>query len=264
MSIKISSLQNPKIKYILSLSKPGIRRKDKVIIIEGFREIKRAISKNVNIVSIFYCPEIISQEALKWVMKSNNDSEVFEVSRKVYSKMVYRENVDGLIVLARSSDLSLESLKLSMNPLILVLESVEKPGNLGAILRTADAAAIDAVIICDPLTDIYNPNVVRSSLGCLFSNQVVAADSDSVISFLQSRNIRIISAVLQDAIPYTNVNFTYPSAIILGSEAEGLSDTWRQNADHLIKIPMYGIADSLNVSVSAAVLVFEAIRQRRK
>jgi RNA methyltransferase, TrmH family len=262
MSPYISSLQNSKIKYLLSLAKPGIRRKDNVFIIEGFREISRADSKNVHILSIFYCPDVISKEALIWISKYSNKSEIFEVSRHVYNKIAYRENVDGLIVLARASQPKIENLKLSSNPLILVLESVEKPGNLGAILRTADAAFIDAVIICDPMTDIYNPNVVRSSVGCLFSNQVVTCDSDSVINFLKSRDIHIFSAVLQDSIPYINTDFTIPSAIVLGSEAEGLSEKWRQNADQLIKIPMYGIADSLNVSVSAAILVFEALRQR--
>ena len=263
MSLHISSIQNPKIKYLLSLAKPGNRRKDNVFIIEGFREISRADSKNINILSIFYCNDVISKEALIWIRKFKNKSEIFEVTRQVYSKIAYRENVDGLIVLARSTDLSLENLKLGINPLIIVLESVEKPGNLGAILRTADAASLDAVIICDPLTDIHNPNIIRSSVGCLFSNQVVTSDSASVIRFLKNRNIRIFSAVLQDSIPYTDADFKGPSAIVLGSEAEGLSDKWRQNADHLIKIPMYGIADSLNVSVSAAILVFEAIRQRK-
>jgi RNA methyltransferase, TrmH family len=264
MTSQISSLQNPKIKCILALSKSGNRKKDNIFIIEGFREIGRATLNKVDILSVFYCPEIIDEKALKLVMEFNHKIEIFEVSRQVYTKIAYRENVDGLIVLARPKELSLDKLKLGNNPLIMVLESVEKPGNLGALLRTADAAAIDAVLICDTQTDIYNPNVVRSSVGCLFSNQVVLCDTDSVIKFLQRKKIRIYTTALQDAIPYTQADFTCPSAIIMGSEAKGLSQKWRQSAEQIIKIPMAGIADSLNVSVSAAILVFEAIRQRRK
>ena len=264
MSIIISSIKNPKIKHILSLSKSGQRRKDKLFIIEGYREISRAKANNFSFVSVFYCKEIISEEAFELVREFKNKEEVFEVSKEVYSRITYRENVDGLVVLARPAELSLDQLRIGKNPLIMVLESVEKPGNLGAILRTADAAALDAVIICDPRTDIYNPNVIRSSLGCLFSNKVVVSDTDTVIKFLQRKNISIFSAALQDAIPYTRVDFTCPAAIILGSEAEGLSLQWRQNASQIIKIPMAGIADSLNVSVSAAVIVFEAVRQRRE
>ena len=262
MNLPISSIKNPRIKHILSLSKPGQRRKDNLFIIEGYREISRAKANNISFVSIFYCKEIISEEAFRLVMDFNNKEEVFEVSGEVYSKITYRENVDGIVVLARPSELSLDRLRIGKNPLIIVLESVEKPGNLGAILRTADAAALDAVIICDPRTDIYNPNVIRSSVGCLFSNKVVISESDSVIKFLQGKNISIFSAALQDAIPYTKADFTGPAAIILGSEAEGLSRKWRQCARQIIKIPMAGIADSLNVSVSAAVIVFEAVRQR--
>ena len=263
MNLTISSIRNPKIKHILSLSKSGQRRKDKLFIIEGFREISRASVNNISFVSVFYCKDIIGKEAYSWVMEFKNKSEVFEVSKEVYAKISYRENVDGLVVMAQPSELSLDQLKTGKNPLIVVLETVEKPGNLGAILRTADAAGLDAVIICDPQTDIYNPNVIRSSVGCIFSNKVVVSDSDSVIKYLQRKNISIFSTALQDAIPYTVVDFTGPAAIILGSEAEGLSLKWRENADQLIKIPMAGIADSLNVSVSAAVIVFEAVRQRK-
>ncbi len=217
---------------------------------------------NVVITSIFYCTDIISQEASEWLLNFNSSAEVYEVSKQVYSKIAYRENVDGIIVLARTFQLNLEDLKLWRNPLILVLESIEKPGNLGAILRTADAAGVNAVIICDPQTDVYNPNVIRSSLGCLFSNQVVVSDSNTTINFLQTNKIKIYSAALQHAIPYTEVDFSGPSAIIMGSEAEGLREIWRKYSDAIIKVPMAGIADSLNVSVASAILIYEAVRQR--
>ena len=259
--MQISSVHNPSIKQILSLSKSGKRKKENLFIIEGLREIKRAYENKVEIISLYYCTEKLSTEAAKWLSDISHDR--YEVTGAVYSKVAYRENVDGIIAMAKPWNVSIENLLLSKNPLILVLESIEKPGNLGAILRTADAAGLDAIIICDPQTDIFNPNVIRSSIGCLFSKQLAVCDSEAAIEFLKSKKIRIYSAVLQDSIPFTDVDYKNPTAIILGSEADGLSAKWRKNADQKIKIPMQGIADSLNVSVSAAVIVFEAVRQRR-
>jgi TrmH family RNA methyltransferase len=187
---------------------------------------------------------------------------VTELSKAVFEKIAYRDNSDGLIALVVPRDLKPDALILSTNPIVLVLESVEKPGNLGAILRTADAADIDAIIVCDPQTDIYNPNVIRSSLGCIFTKQVVTCTTAEANLFLKKKGIKTFAAALAATISYHETDFTCPCAIIMGSEANGLTDTWLNNADAKIKIPMFGKVDSLNVSTSAAILVFEAKRQR--
>lgn len=259
----ITSLQNPSIRNLIQLQTKSKERKVQGLFpIEGCREINRAIQGGFEINQCFICREILSKEAKELADLENIRQNITEVSQKVYSRISYRENVDGIIVTARIREFSLDSIKLSENPLLLILETVEKPGNLGAILRTADAAALDAVIICDPSTDIYNPNVIRSSLGCLFTNQVIVSDSNRVIRFLKERSIRIIGAALQDSVRYHEEDFTRATSFVMGSEADGLSEVWRKNSDRLVQIPMQGVADSLNVSVAAAVLVFEAARQR--
>ncbi len=260
---QISSLQNPHIKNLTLLAtKTRTRKQQNVFLIEGAREIVRAKESGFRFDSCYFCPDILAPD-LKEVLKTfEKDVRIYEVSSPVYSKIAYRENVDGMLVTAFMRDKKLEDLQLKEKPLILILESVEKPGNLGAILRTADAAGLDAVIICDSQTDIYNPNVVRSSLGCLFSNQVAVCESKDVILFLKKKGIRIFAAALQNSMMYHHEDYSGGSAFVMGSEAGGLTEIWRKEADRIIQIPMAGIADSLNVSVSAAVLVFEALRQR--
>lgn len=187
---------------------------------------------------------------------------LFEVSESVFEKLAYRESSDGILALAKPRPHSLSDLVLPENPFIIVLEAVEKPGNLGAILRTADAAKADAVIICDPLTDLYNPNVIRSSVGCLFTVQVGISDNMEALSYLKQKNIETFAAELTSSKWYQDIDFTSPSAIVMGTEADGLTSFWLDNADQRIKIPMRGAIDSLNVSVSTAVITFEAMRQR--
>lgn len=260
---QISSLQNPGIKNLLLLEeKSRIRRQQNLFIIEGAREIARAKESGFRFESCYFCPEILTSESKEVLNNLGKEVRLYEVSQPVYSKIAYRENVDGMLVTAFMQNLILDNLQLKENPLILILETIEKPGNLGAILRTADAAGLDAVLICDPQTDIYNPNVIRSSLGCLFSNQVVICESLEVIEFLKKRRIRIYAAALQNSVNYQYEDYTRGTAFVMGSEADGLTEIWRKEADRIIQIPMAGIADSLNVSVSAAVLVFEAVRQR--
>ncbi len=180
----------------------------------------------------------------------------------MYGKIAYRSGTEGIIAEMKYKDRRLEDIKLSENPLIVVLESVEKPGNLGAVLRSADASGADAVIICDPLTDLYNPNLIRASIGAIFSRQVAAASSEETISWLKSNNIQILTAQLQDSSLYYDTPMTGPTAIVMGTESTGLTDIWRKAADKHIRIPMLGALDSLNVSVSAAILLYEAVRQR--
>ena len=190
-------------------------------------------------------------------------TKVFEVSRNVYEKIAYRGGTEGIIAEIKYKDRKLEDIRLKENPLVIVLESVEKPGNLGAVLRSADAAGADAVIICDPLTDLYNPNLIRSSIGAIFTRQVVAATSEETIAWLKAHGISILTAQLQDSSLYYDTPMTGPTAIVMGTESTGLTDIWRKAADRHILIPMLGALDSLNVSVSAAILLYEAVRQRR-
>ena len=188
---------------------------------------------------------------------------VFNLSKDLYSKVAYREGTEGIIAEVKAKYLTLDDLALKENPLVMVLEGVEKPGNLGAVLRSADAAGADAVIICDPLTDLYNPNLIRASIGAVFTVPVVCCSSEDAIAFLKARGIRILTAQLQDSSPYYDVDMTCGTALVMGAEATGLTPVWRIAADAHILIPMLGRLDSLNVSVSAAILLFEAVRQRK-
>ena len=189
--------------------------------------------------------------------------QIVEVPRELYEKIAYRGGTEGMIAEVKVRGKGLGDLMLPDNPLVVVLEGVEKPGNLGAVLRSADAAGADAVLICDPLTDLYNPNLIRSSVGAVFTVPCVACSSDECIRFLKQKNIQILTAQLQDSRLYYDTDMTVPTAIVMGTEHDGLTDQWRQAADAHIRIPMLGRIDSLNVSVSAAILMFEAVRQRQ-
>lgn len=261
MTEKITSTQNPKIKNILKLQqKSSERKKQNLIVIEGLRELGLAIKSGVALKSVFYCPDIISQEEIE--NQLDFAGTYFEISSEIYEKLAYRGSTEGVIALAEPKFLDLNDLKLRENPLIIVLESVEKPGNLGAILRTADAAKVDAVIVSDALTDIYNPNTIRSSVGCVFTNQIVACSTEETINWLKEKGIKTHAAALTATENYHETDYTGPSAIVMGTEADGLTDKWLKNTDKQIIIPMSGEIDSLNVSASTAILVFEAMRQR--
>lgn len=255
MSELITSAQNPKIKRLLALQqKSSLRRESSTFVVEGARELRHCIDAGFEVDTVFRCPQMAPDlpEGLK----------IVDVSPQVYSKIAYREGTEGVIAEVRSRNLHLEDLRLGDNPLIVVLESVEKPGNLGAVLRSADASGAEAVVICDPLTDIYNPNLIRSSIGAVFTVPVVACTSEEAIAFFKDRGIQILTAQLQDSSPYYRCDMTIGTAIVMGTESTGLTDTWRMAADSHIRIPMLGQLDSLNVSVSAAILLFEAVRQR--
>lgn len=264
MSESITSSSNPKIKNLSRLISSSKERKEQgVFVIEGYREISRAMISGIEIKELYVCPEIDQKSRSKELLSKDSKIQLYEVGTTAFSRIAYREGSDGLIALARPRQISLNDLRLSTKPLVLVLESLEKPGNLGAIMRSADAAGVDAVIVCDPITDIYNPNVIRSSVGCIFTCQVVSCSSSDAISWLESKGINIYAAALTaEAVNYHQIDFRDPSAIVMGTEATGLSMEWLSRSDAQIIIPMNGIADSLNVSISAAVLVFEAVRQR--
>ena len=260
MHFTITSTQNPKIKSLLSLEKPRERRKQHLFVIEGKKEIKMALDAGYKIGNLFFCEEIISKKELETL--NTSDKLLIPVSKEVFDKIAVRENSGGVLAVAEQKTHSLNQIKLSASPLLLVLESVEKPGNLGAILRTADAAGVDAVIICDPQTDFYNPNVIRSSIGCVFTTQLASASSEETISWLKKNGVNIYCTYLSASKPYHLMDYTKPSAIIMGTEATGLSELWIKNADMNIIIPMQGKIDSMNVSTATAVVVFEAKRQR--
>ncbi len=259
---KITSLQNPRIKSVVKLSKSRERKEQGLFLIEGARELSLALSSGYEIDSIYVCTELFQKTEYPDVLDAIPEHKLYEVSESVFSKIAYREGSDGLLTLAKPQSHHLTDLNLTDNPFIIILEAVEKPGNLGAILRTADAAQADAVIICDPATDLYNPNAVRSSVGCLFTVQTAVCSSQEALAYLKTHNIKSFAAELQASQWYQNTDFSKPTAIVMGTEADGLTSFWLDNADARIKIPMRGKIDSLNVSVSTAVLTFEAMRQR--
>lgn len=258
----ITSLQNPAIKNIVKLSKSKERREQQLFVIEGARELSLAIQSNYKIETVYICRDKFHETKYPHVLETISGNDIYDVSPIVFEKIAYRENSDGLVALARPKPHGLEDLHLSNNPFIILLESVEKPGNLGAVLRTADAAGADAVIVCDSHTDLYNPNVIRSGVGGLFTVQTAVCSSNDAFEWLKSRNINIYAAELGAFEFYQNIDFRLPSAIVMGTEADGLTDFWINNATERIKIPMRGKIDSLNVSVSTAVITFEAMRQR--
>ena len=260
MNEVITSVQNPRIKKVLALQqKSSERRRTGLFVVEGRREIEHLISAGYEFECVFVCPEML-QNGGNQDFKCNT----IEVSPYVYGKIAYRESTEGVLAIVREKKITLDNLKLRDDALLVVVERVEKPGNLGAILRSADAAGADAVIVCDPLTDLYNPNLIRSSIGARFTVPMVACKSEECISFLKNNSIQILTAQLQDSSLYYNVDMRRATALVMGTESTGLTQVWRDAADLHIRIPMMGQLDSLNVSVSAAILLFEAVRQRER
>ena len=281
----ITSAQNPKIKKLLALQqKSSERRESGLFVVEGVRELQHCIEAGYEIDTLFVLPPQTGDSnghdpshsvgpshlhgcmstliELQLCSDNTNNARIYEVSPAVYEKIAYRGSTEGVIAEVRAESRTLADLKLGDNPLIVVLESVEKPGNLGAVLRSADAAGADAVIICDPLTDLYNPNLIRASIGGIFSVPCVACSSEEAIAFFKKNGIQILTAQLQDSSLYYDYDMKKGTAIVMGTESTGLTDVWREAADAHIRIPMLGKLDSLNVSVSAAILLFEAVRQR--
>ena len=260
---QIASLQNSFIKELIALKeKSRSRRRTRKFLIEGIKEISLAIKGGYEIEVFVYNPNIAPIEKIYEL--SNHQTDIIEVSNEVYQRLAYRESTQGILAVAKSKKVELNNLKFKReNPLILVAEAPEKPGNIGALLRTADAANVDAVIIANPSTDLYNPNIIRSSVGCVFTNQIATGSTKEIISYLKSKNISIFCAALQASVDYHTQDYTKPTAIVVGTEATGLTEGWLDNASQNIIIPMQGEIDSMNVSVSAAIIIFEAKRQRQ-
>jgi len=252
----ITSLQNNLIKNIVKLRKTRNRKQQELVVVDGLREIKVAFDYGFEFESLIHCPEINNET---W---KNSPVEIVTVSKEVFHKIAYADNPNGWLALVRPRYKQLKDVEIKKNPLILILEAVEKPGNLGAMLRTAYAAKVDLVILNDLQTDFYNPNVIKASSGHVFSDQVVIASKEESLEWLRDNKVNIYATNIKAAKPYDQIDFKKATAIVMGTEATGLSDFWINNADNNIIIPMQKGIDSLNVSVSAGIIVFEARRQR--
>ncbi|WP_242087395.1 TrmH family RNA methyltransferase [Aestuariivivens sediminis] len=259
---EITSIQNSYIKHLVQLrDKSRERKKSGLFLIEGKREILLALKGGYKLENVLVYPDLFPIEQLDALM--NQHSPAITISKEVYQKLAYRDTTEGILAVAQAKNHNLSTLRFQHQaPIILVAEAPEKPGNIGALLRTADAANVDAVIIANPRTDIYNPNIVRSSVGCLFTNAIATGNTTEIIAFLKAKKMVIYCAALQESVHYHTQDYTKPTAIVVGTEATGLSNEWLENSFQNIMIPMKGEIDSLNVSVAAGILIFEAKKQR--
>ena len=262
MAKEITSTQNEFINQLVQLKdKSRERKKMGLFLIEGQREIQLALKGGYALETILFYPDLYSEAQLNDLTTQHINT--IEISKQVYQKLAYRSTTEGILAVAKTKPHDLDHLELeTKNPLILIAEAPEKPGNIGALLRTADAAHVDAVVIANPKTDMYNPNIIRSSVGCIFTNTIATGNTPEIISFLKENNINIYCAALQASVNYHTEDFTQPTAIVVGTEATGLSNDWLEHSTQNIIIPMQGEIDSMNVSVVAGILIFEAKRQR--
>jgi TrmH family RNA methyltransferase len=257
MTFDITSTQNPRVKHVVKLKEDKRqRRKEGLIVVEGWTEISHALAAGLLPRTIFSAPDLVSHPV------KGLSSDILTVNPAVFEKMSYRENPDGWLALFEMPNRSLDDIQLGSSPLVIVAESVEKPGNLGAILRTADAAGVDALLVCDPRVDLWNPNVVRASRGALFSVPAIELNNAAAFSWLKSNAIQVLAATPSAKVTYTQANLADPVAVVVGTEDLGLTGFWLQRADQKVLIPMHGRVNSLNVSIAAALIVFEAVRQR--
>lgn len=261
---RITSLQNPRVKHLVKLRDRRPRDEAGVFLVEGYREIRRAREKEVALRELYFSPDwfLGENEPALIAQIQATGAQIFELSKEAFAKVAYRERPDGLLAVAPQWRRTLEDLRLKPEPFLLVVEAIEKPGNLGTILRSADAAGVDGVIVCDPVTDIFNPNVVRSSTGVLFSVPVVVSESAPVLAWLRARRIRAVATTPAAQLLHSETDLRGPLAIVMGSEQYGLSDFWLKESDAQVRIPMAGQADSLNVAMATIITLFEAVRQR--
>lgn len=262
--MEITSRSNPRLKAAARLRERSARTETGLTLVDGAREVNRAFEAGVAFETLFVCRELLSGPEARTALEAARVTrvEIVECSKEAFGAVAFGDRAEGLVAIVRPQKLRLDDLELPDEPLIVVTESLEKPGNLGAILRSADGVAADALIAIGG-TDLNSPNVIRASIGTVFALPVVAADAGDVATWLQTNGIRAVAAVVDAPLPYTAADLTGPLAIILGSEADGLSDTWRGSNVEAVSLPMLGVADSLNVSATAAVLLYEARRQRR-
>lgn len=259
---QISSTQNAYIKELLKLQEKSRERKKKgLFLVEGQREISLVVKGGYEIDTLLFVADMFTEESVNKIL--HKAANCIEITKEVYQKLAYRDTTEGIIAVVKAKNFDLNAIEFNTTtPLVLVMEGIEKPGNIGAMLRTADAANVDAVFIANPKTDLFNPNIIRSSVGCVFTNQIATGTSKDIIAYLQERNIHIYSATLQNSNEYHKNDYTKATALVVGTEATGLTQVWRDEATQNINIPMQGEIDSMNVSVAAAILTFEAKRQR--
>ncbi len=261
---RITSVQNSRVKNAIRLRDGRQRRLQGRILIDGLREIDRAVTAGIAIREVFFCaaPQPSEAAAVLIARLRATGAELLEVTERVFGKLAFGQRTEGVLAVAEPPTTELATLRLPENPLVAVLEGIEKPGNVGAALRSADGAGVDAVVVADPRTDLFNPNAIRASLGTIFSLPVREATGPEALAWLRQRRLNVVAARVDGSVPYTEIDFRRPTAIVLGSEAEGLSPLWHEKDIAAARLPMLGLADSLNISVAAAVLFYEAQRQR--
>lgn len=259
----ITSPQNPKVKYVIGLRGRRERLQSGLVLVEGHDELSLVLASGIAPTELFFCPAMFRDPTERDLLNRLSQTRLIEVDERVFQKIAYRENPDGWLATVPLPQKSLDELTLSPAPFIVIAEGVEKPGNLGAMLRTADAAGVDAVIASDPLTDWGNPNVVRASKGTLFTVQVAEGRHAEIVDWLNGRGIQSVVATPDAKLPFTEADFTKPIAIVMGTEHEGISEAWLRAADIAVSIPMFGKVNSLNVSAAAALMMYEVVRQRR-
>lgn len=268
MTLKISSSQNPQVKQTAKLRNRRSRDLTGRFLIEGFRELSRAVKGNITFENLFFCPSLFLGENEQFLIEEIRSlgANIIETTQPVFKKLSYRDRPDGLIATASMTNQSLHSLKIQKgnnSPLFIIAEAIEKPGNLGSIMRSADGVGVDGVIVCDRCTDITNPNVIRASVGTLFTQPVIEVETPPLLTWLKNHQIQIVSACPAAVIDYTEVDMRKPTAIVVGTEQIGLSEMWLKASDVQVSIPMHGVADSLNVATATTLLLYEAFRQRK-
>jgi len=265
---QITSLQNQRVKDVVKLNKRSFRDEKDLLIVEGYRELKRALENGWSPEAVYFCPSLFLGENERQLLRvaEKIGAKLFECTDPVFRKIAYRDRPEGILAVGIQVRSSWNDIhyRLPESPFIIVAESIEKPGNLGTILRSADAAGVDAVIVCDKCTDISNPNVVRASIGTLFSLPVIEAGSDEAISWLRDQSILLVAATPHAEREYTDANLSGGVAVIVGSEQYGLSERWMKEADLQVVIPMLGQADSLNVASATTILLYEVVRQQNR
>jgi len=265
---KITSLQNPRVKRLVKLRDRRPRDEAGVFLVEGYREIRRALERRFRLDELYYAPELFlgGNEPALLETAAAAGTELVELSPAAFAKVAYRERPDGLLAVAPQWRRTLDEIPIPPErpAFLLVVEAIEKPGNLGTILRSADAAGCDAVIVCDPVTDLFNPNVVRASTGVLFAVPCCVAEGLEVLAWLRGRRIRVVATPPGGTLEYTEADLRGPLAVVMGSEQYGLSEFWLRAADQAVRIPMAGQADSLNVAMATIITLFEAVRQRSR
>ena len=261
----ITSLQNDRIKNVVKLRNRRDRDKQQKMLIEGYRSLLRASNNNITVSEFYFCPDyFIGGNEYKLIDKYKDmGAQVIEVSKNVFQKMSYRDRPEGLLGVAPYFTKTLDDLDLSKNPFLVVAQSIEKPGNLGTIIRSTDGTGADGLILCDRCTDLFNPNVITASTGICFALPIIETTSEECLQFLKEKNIAILSATPHADVFYTDVDMTQPTAVIVGAEQYGLTEEWMKESTLNVKIPMLGQADSLNVATATTLLLYEVLRQRQ-